>query len=65
MFENYPDVVTAKDLQKMLNIGHNTAYELLRSQTIPNVKLGRQIRIPKQAVIDYLTTQPQNKPKAI
>ena len=65
MFESYPDVITAKDLQKMLGIGHNTTYELLRSHTIPNIKVGRQIRISKQSVIDYLTTKPQNTAKAI
>ena len=40
----------------ILGIGKNTAYELVRSKQIYSVKIGRQLRIPKQALIDYLTT---------
>jgi excisionase family DNA binding protein len=57
MFKDFPDVVTPKCLQKMLAIGRNTVYELLRAEIIPNVKIGKQIRISKQAVIDYLHNQ--------
>ena len=38
----------------ILHIGRNTAYELVRSKQIYSVKIGRQLRIPKQALIDYL-----------
>ena len=54
MFENYPDVVTVKDLCRMLNIGRNTAYELIRSEQIASLKIGRQVRIGKNAVIRYI-----------
>ena len=40
----------------ILHIGRNTAYELVRSKQIYSVKIGRQLRIPKQALIDYLTS---------
>lgn len=40
----------------ILGIGRNTAYELVRSSQIYNVKIGRQLRIPKRALIDYLTS---------
>ena len=59
MFEKYTDVVTPKQLQQMLGIGRNTVYELLRAGIIPSVKVGKQIRISKQAVVRYLS---QNKP---
>ena len=54
MFESYPDVITVAELAKMLNVGRNTAYELVRCGAVHNIKVGRQIRIPKQAVLDYL-----------
>ena len=54
MFKDFPDVVTPANLQKMLAVGRNTVYELLRAGIIPSVKIGKQIRISKQAVIDYL-----------
>lgn len=55
MFEQYNDVVTVKELCGMLQIGLNAAYDLVNTRTIASVRLGRKIRIPKQAVIDYLT----------
>ncbi len=39
----------------VLGIGRNTAYELVRSGQIRSVRIGRQIRVPKEAVINYLT----------
>ena len=57
MFNDFPDVVTPANLQKMLTIGRNTVYELLRAGIIPSVKIGKQIRISKQSVIDYLHNQ--------
>jgi len=55
MFNNYPDVVTVKDLCKMLNIGRNNAYEFIRSGEITSLKIGRQIRISKQSIIDFIS----------
>ena len=54
MFENYDDVVTVEQLAKMLKIGRNTAYELVREERIQSVHIGRNIRIPKNAIIAYL-----------
>ena len=54
MFNNYNDVVTVGELAKMLKIGRNTAYELVRAGIVPSVKIGRQIRISKQAVLNYI-----------
>jgi excisionase family DNA binding protein len=55
MFEKYSDVVTVNELAAMLKIGRNTAYELVRSGTFQSVRVGRGIRISKQAVTDYIT----------
>lgn len=55
MFERFNDVVTVEELAKMLNIGRNTAYELVRSEEVASLKIGRQIRISKQAVLDYIS----------
>ncbi|MEG0617140.1 MAG: helix-turn-helix domain-containing protein [Oscillospiraceae bacterium] len=56
MFLTYPDVVTIADLTKMLGIGKNTAYQLIHDKTIKSVLIGRQHRIPKCYVIEYLQT---------
>ena len=55
MFENYDDVVTVEQLAKMLKIGRNTAYDLVRTSTIKSVRVGRKYIIPKSAITTYLT----------
>jgi len=57
VFSDYKDVVSPKELQTMLGIGHNTVYELLRANIIPSVKIGKQLRISKPAVIEYLLSK--------
>ena len=39
----------------ILGIGRNTAYELVRSGQIRSIRIGKQLRIPKQTLIEYLT----------
>ena len=54
LFRDYPDVVTAEQLQKMLGISRNTVYELLESGNIPQFLLGKPYQIPKLAVVYYV-----------
>ena len=57
MFTTYPDVVNIFQLKEMHVIGINLAYKLVRSKTIPSLKLGREYKIPKGNIIYYLTKQ--------
>lgn len=54
IFINFADVVKVKDLQKMLGIGRNLAYELIATNQIKSIKSGNLILIPKQNIINYL-----------
>lgn len=54
IFADYKDVVTIKDLQKMLRIGRNLAYKLIRQNKIEHLKINNRIFIPKQNVIKFL-----------
>ena len=54
IFKDYPDVVTIEQLQKMLNIGRNSVYELLKNNVIKSVRVGKRYIIPKVYVIAYL-----------
>ena len=54
IFKEYPDVVSVEQLQKMLDIGRNTAYKLLSEQRIKAKKIGRIYIIPKNNIIKYL-----------
>lgn len=50
-----PLVLTVSDISEILVIGKNTAYDLVRSGEIKSVRVGRQIRIPKSALLEYLS----------
>lgn len=54
MFEDYPDILTIDDLTKMLNIGRNKAYQLIKEGKIRTVRIGRKHRIVKKILIEYL-----------
>lgn len=47
-------VLTVRELAAILRIGINNAYQLVREGTIRSVRVGRQYRIPRRAVDEYL-----------
>jgi excisionase family DNA binding protein len=47
-------VLTVEQAAHVLKIGKNTAYDLVRSGQIRSVRIGRQIRIPKSALMEFL-----------
>ena len=49
-----PVTLPVEDLMPILGIGRNTAYELIRSGQIRSVRIGRQIRIPREALLEFL-----------
>ena len=49
-----PMTLRVEDLMPILGIGRNTAYELIRSRQIRSVRIGRQIRIPREALLEFL-----------
>ena len=55
-FDELPLTLRVEDLMPILGIGRNTAYELVRSGKIRSIRIGKQLRIPKQALIDYLSS---------
>jgi excisionase family DNA binding protein len=56
MFAEYPDILTVKDLTKMLGIGRNTAYKLLGDGLISSFRIGSTHKIVKKSVVDYVTS---------
>ena len=57
MFSEYDDVVTVDDVMKMLHLGKNNVYKLLRDNSIKSVKVGKRFIIPKRSVINFVTIQ--------
>ena len=52
--EDYPDVLTPEELQSFLAVGRSTIYSLLKSGDLHSIRIGRQYRIPKQYILQYL-----------
>jgi excisionase family DNA binding protein len=47
-------ILRVEDLMPLLGIGRNTAYELIHSGQIRSIRIGRQIRIPREALLEFL-----------
>ena len=57
MFTDYPDIVNLVQMRKMLgSISNTLAYRMLREKKIKSKKVGREYKIPKVNVINYITT---------
>jgi len=55
VLEEYGDVLTVADLQEILSIGRNSAYELIRTGTIKAFRVNKKNwRISKESVLAYL-----------
>lgn len=57
MFEQYDDILTVSKLAEALRIGSTQAYRLVRLKKIKAFKEGKDWKIPKTSVIQYITDQ--------
>lgn len=49
-----PLLLTVKEAAALMRIGRDTTYPLVAEGRIPSVKLGKQIRIPRAALLAHL-----------
>ena len=61
LFEKYPDIVGVQQLMEMLQIGQVLAYKLVKSGEIQSRKIGREYKIPKQSVVEYILKETEDK----
>lgn len=54
MLDHSPDVLSLKDLRKILQIGKNSALYLVQNDIIPACKIMGKWRILKEDVIEYI-----------
>ena len=52
--DDMPMTLRVEELMPILGIGRNTAYELVRSGKLRSIRVGRQVRIPKNALVEFL-----------
>lgn len=54
MFKDYPDVLKAEEVSKMLGIGRKQVYNLIQNGRLQKIPCGRAVKIAKTNVIDYV-----------
>ena len=54
MLNNTKDILTLKELQKLLHIGKNTALRLVQSGEIEAFRVGKQWRILRSSIAKYI-----------
>lgn len=52
--DDLPVTLRVEELMPILGIGRNTAYALVRSGRLRSIRVGRQVRIPKNALTEFL-----------
>lgn len=53
-FEEIPAILSVPELAEFLGIGRASAYNLVRSDQIKVLHIGKQIRIPRHSLLQYL-----------
>ena len=54
MLNNYPDVLSVKQVMEVLHVSKKSVYELLHNKEIKSKKVGRKYIIPKICVQNFL-----------
>lgn len=52
--DNIPLLLTVHDLASLLRIGRNAAYQLVKDGSVRSIRVGRSIRIPREALLQFL-----------
>ena len=60
MLETYEDILTVTELAEVLRIGTTQAYRILKRGDIAAFKEGKDWKIPKTSLIDYIQKMSHN-----
>jgi excisionase family DNA binding protein len=55
--ESWPPILTVPQVAKILKISHTRAYQLAKDHTLPSIKLGKNVRIPRGRFMEWLDKQ--------
>ena len=50
-------LLTIDEARKILRVGRNVMYELIKSGGVPHIKIGKQIRIPLKELEEWIKNQ--------
>lgn len=60
MFKKYPDVLTIPQVAEALGIGKKAAYDLVNRHLLACVRIGKIIKVPKYALVEFMGTARNN-----
>lgn len=59
MYNDIPLTLTVDEAGRLLRIGRNSMYHLVKDGQIQSIKIGRKILIPRNALINFLSASCQ------
>ena len=54
LFSDYPDILSVQQLMELLQIGKVLAYKLIEFKKFKAVKIGREYKIIKSSVLNFI-----------
>ncbi len=54
MLKEYPEVLSVREVAKILRIGKNKAYGIVNSGRLSSIKMGGKMIVPKMCLIQFL-----------
>jgi excisionase family DNA binding protein len=58
------ELLTVKELAAILRVGRDAAYKLVHEKAVPVIRLGRQFRIPRAALIEQMNREAESSVSA-
>ncbi len=59
-FDGYPPILTVADVQEILGVGRSLAYRMINDEKIKSVRVGKNIRIPKLYLLEFILGEEYN-----
>ena len=56
-YEELPLLLNAKQLAELMGVSISTAYELMREEGFPTIKIGKRIVVPKEELRAWISEQ--------
>lgn len=63
-YQDFPDVLNARQLAAMLGISRAGAYNLMNSQSFPTLRIGSRKLVPKKQLIAWIEQRVTNRQSA-
>jgi excisionase family DNA binding protein len=57
--EDLPQFLTVEEWRTFMRIGRSSAYDLIRQSILPVIRLGRTVRISREAVMRFIDREGQ------